>query len=83
LEALHVPPELHLSRPTPEGQGVRVAVGRHELGARIPAPGCIRNRGASGRGLGKGEGGGGICTCDPSRKSSRKAHVLPTTWGLA
>jgi len=41
VKALHVPPAFHIPGPTSEGQHVRVAVCRHELGARVRAPGCL------------------------------------------
>jgi len=39
---LDVPPAVQLPGPTSEGQRVRVAVGRHELGTRVRASGCLR-----------------------------------------
>jgi len=41
VEELHVPPALHLPGSTSEGHGVHVTVGRHELGACVPSPGCL------------------------------------------
>jgi len=41
VKALHVPSALRLPGPAPHGQGIRMAVGRHELRARPTAPGCL------------------------------------------
>jgi len=41
MEVLHVPPALRLLGHAPQGQAIRMAVGRHELRAWDPALGCL------------------------------------------
>jgi len=55
MEALHVPPALRLHVRAPQKQAICVAVGRHELRARVQAPGCqLWVRLPHGRGRGQG-----------------------------
>jgi len=59
-----------------------VALDHHELGARVLIPESLRHWGADGWWVGRGRAGVGICACNPSRESNRKAHVLHLEAGI-
>jgi len=71
MEALHVPPALRLPVRAPQKHAICVALGRHELRARVQAPGRpLWVRLPHGRGRGQG-----LLGCDPERESNRKIQV--------